>query len=86
MHYVHPGRQLRLSDRPALRSVVDTGSTPTMLADAARAIADASRVIGEFDRTLARCRREHRSARPDNGRPPPGTQIEHRIGRILSVY
>ena len=86
MHYVHPGRQgLRPSDRPALRSVVETRSTPAMLADAAQAIADASRVIGEIDRTLARYRREHRSAQPDNGRPPPGTQIEHRIGRILSV-
>jgi hypothetical protein len=71
---------------PRAAQLHGTRSTPAMLADAARAIADASRVIGEIDRTLARDRLEHRSARPDNGRPPPGMQIEHRLGRILSVH
>jgi hypothetical protein len=58
---------------------------PPVLRDASRVIADASRVI-DIDRTLAGRLREHGSASPDHRRPPPGTPVEHRIGRTVSVH
>jgi hypothetical protein len=86
--FVMPGRPLKLEPpRNCPGAAVETRSAAAMLRDASRAVADASRVIDDIDRTLAKCRREHRSAAPpDDGRPPPGTPIEHRICRILSVH
>lgn len=85
--FVMPGRPLKLEpSRHRPEAAVETRSTAAVLRDASRAIADASRVISDIDVTLARYRREHRSASPDDRRPPPGTPIEHRIGRIISVH
>ena len=84
--FVMPGRPIRLEPpRHRFEAAVETRSAAAVLH--AAGIADASRVIDHIDRTLARYRREHRSAAPpDDGRPPPGTPIEHRICRILSVH
>ena len=84
--FVMPGRPSKLElprNRPA--AAVKTRSAAAVMRDAERAVADAALAISAIDATLASCRSEHLSASPDHRRPPPGTPIEHRIGRILSV-